>query len=273
MSLQSRLAALIAQIGADIKANDPHRLASASRVQWKRVDGSNGAYLLGEDVITGAKKDTDLSIILPGEGNGETLLGLVAQADGAPAAQITMDSEPLHPSLKRRIYVSVIPEPFGSGSSLKVYKLIASDGSSDWVLKAKPGDLEQVGEAWRKVGLAGNPAFSANWGQTRDISNGNYEYVAFYKDPLGIVHVKGSARATAAQAADGVIFQLPPGYRPNRYENYPTTGACKEVYLEGIVAPAGAGSPGGIRIATAMAINTNIILDGISFRAGDGTGA
>ena len=41
----------------------------------------------------------------------------------------------------------------------------------------------------------------------------NFTTAGFYKDPLGVVHLKG----TLVNAADNSIaFQLPPGYRPSK---------------------------------------------------------
>jgi hypothetical protein len=64
-------------------------------------------------------------------------------------------------------------------------------------------------EPWHEVGDPGEPPFRsscANYG------NGD-ETVGFYKDPVGIVHLKGGFHCTAG-AAGNVVFQLPAGYRP-----------------------------------------------------------
>lgn len=63
------------------------------------------------------------------------------------------------------------------------------------------------GEEWREVGGTGNPAFLGTW-----VNYGaGHETAAFYKDPLGRVHLKGLIKfGTISTTA----FTLPEGYRP-----------------------------------------------------------
>jgi hypothetical protein len=62
------------------------------------------------------------------------------------------------------------------------------------------------GEAWREVGATGQPAFQNSW-----VNAAGGETAAFYKDALGIVHLKGFIGSGTINA---VAFTLPEGYRP-----------------------------------------------------------
>lgn len=62
-------------------------------------------------------------------------------------------------------------------------------------------------EAWRVVGAAGQPAFANGWTNF----GGSNPGVAFYKDPAGIVRVRGLIKSGGIPS---MVFQLPAGYRP-----------------------------------------------------------
>lgn len=67
------------------------------------------------------------------------------------------------------------------------------------------------GEAWHQVGAVGEPAFQNAW---VNFLQGEAP-VTFYKDPDGIVHLRGLAMSgTLANGTTGTIFTLPAGYRP-----------------------------------------------------------
>src|SRR3954469_22536714 len=106
--------------------------------------------------------------------------------------------------------------------------LTASDIGPDSVtgseLKEKPGRGVLVGEGWHEVGAAGEPKFNYDHGTPRyddsyvNLDPTKYNTAAFYKDPLGIVHLKGAITprdTTLGASCDShSIFQLPAGYRP-----------------------------------------------------------
>jgi hypothetical protein len=106
--------------------------------------------------------------------------------------------------------------------------LVYLNGSTDYVeLWASPGqsvvaiatnthmqiDLvaSSVGvapEPWHLVGAAGEPAFANSWAN----NGGGQPVASFFRDPHGIVHLKGLVKnGTVAVAA----FTLPAGYRPD----------------------------------------------------------
>lgn len=68
---------------------------------------------------------------------------------------------------------------------------------------------------WRYVGTSGEPSFLNGWVNY----GGAWRDVAFFKDALGIVHVKGLVKSgTIGQD----VFTLPGGYRPKQGMHLPT---------------------------------------------------
>lgn len=76
--------------------------------------------------------------------------------------------------------------------------------------RANRADSLPPPEAWHLVGAPGEPQFQNGWEGFESASL--LESVAFFKDHEGIVHLKG--QATRATSASGLIFALPPGFRP-----------------------------------------------------------
>ena len=62
-------------------------------------------------------------------------------------------------------------------------------------------------DPWHVVGAAGQPAFANGWGNV----GAGYGTAAFFKDPAGIVHVRGFVTAGTLNTG---VFTLPAGYRP-----------------------------------------------------------
>jgi len=91
-------------------------------------------------------------------------------------------------------------------------------------------------EGWHEVGAAGEPTFGGNW-RNESLKRTT---VAFYKDPFGVVHLKGyAANGTVVDTAP--IFTLPPGYEPaeNTPFGTPSCGGGLSVYVNGAVTPSG----------------------------------
>jgi hypothetical protein len=65
-------------------------------------------------------------------------------------------------------------------------------------------------EAYREVGAAGQPDFENDW-ENAGFGAGT---AAFYKDALGVVHLKGTIRTGTGNGFPA--FTLPPGYRPDQ---------------------------------------------------------
>jgi hypothetical protein len=115
-------------------------------------------------------------------------------------------------------------------------------------------------EAWHEVGAAGQPAFENGWVNY----GGSFATAAFYKDTLGVVHLRGLVMSGTAGTT---IFQLPVGYRPGSNKIFTTRNAsgsgelrieqdCFFVCTDFQYVIATTGS------------NTWFSLEGVSFRAG-----
>lgn len=75
-------------------------------------------------------------------------------------------------------------------------------------LGGKPASAYSLeSEPFRLVGQADQPPFTNGW----DNYGSGSEVAAFYKDPLGVVHLRG---AIAASSTNTSAFTLPAGYRP-----------------------------------------------------------
>lgn len=77
-------------------------------------------------------------------------------------------------------------------------------------------------EAWREVGATSQPAFQNSWANLPSGSGGG-TVTAFFKDHLGLVHIKGIVTSGPPNQA---IFTLPAGYRhadTNPWQGYVQT--------------------------------------------------
>lgn len=109
-------------------------------------------------------------------------------------------------------------------------------------------------EEWRTVGATGETVtFGTNWSNT----GGTTANASFYKDPFGVVWVRGSVKNTAAGAVAAAIFTLPVGYRPDADMGFVVGGPGNlaircQVTTAGAITEldAGRGAGGSIVIAT-----------------------
>jgi hypothetical protein len=107
-------------------------------------------------------------------------------------------------------------------------------------------------EPWHLVGAPGEPKFVGSWHN----DNTSYGDVAFYKDQMGVVHLKGPA----VNSVPGFeIFRLPPGFRPEtgKFLAFPVLCSCPGDRLEI------SGSNGEVQIGGGNLVH----LEGISFKA------
>lgn len=123
--------------------------------------------------------------------------------------------------------------------------------------KSASGYASSTSEPYRDVGVPGQPQFQNGWS-----SFGDESAVGFYKDPLGVVHLKGIPSRNPGN--DKAAFTLPPGYRPSQGVAMPaaatftTSGpAFVSVGTDGAVVPVC--QPGSA---------CNIGIDGLTFRVG-----
>jgi hypothetical protein len=78
-------------------------------------------------------------------------------------------------------------------------------------------------EPWHEVGTAGNPGFQTcsvspavvPWQNNRPDTDAT---AAFYRDPYGVVHLKGSIKCSGVPSTSYFIFKLPAGYLPNKLQ-------------------------------------------------------
>ncbi len=136
-------------------------------------------------------------------------------------------------------------------------------------------------EPFHLVGASGEPQFENAWSNRGGSAVGSVDEPAgFYKDQEGIVHLQGQIVQPTAPTGS-VIFQLPPGYRPDRHKvlRVPISacdclGSVQEVITTGSVAIWGPGisatTNGAVTLDNnvAVPVGDSISLDGISFRAG-----
>lgn len=146
MSLQSRLAALITAIGADIKAlqnnlgnrlpaNETGTPLDTERVGWRRT--SDGALIAEIDAITTAGADRRGHVKVRGlsDGSGERAqVDLEARSSNPSAvAMLFMQNAPYSATRKRRASVQLTDD---SGGITYTRDIFRSDGSSDFLLAA-----------------------------------------------------------------------------------------------------------------------------------------
>jgi hypothetical protein len=131
--------------------------------------------------------------------------------------------------------------------------------------RANRADSLPPPEAWHLVGAPGEPPFQNGWQDFEPASL--LEPVAFFKDHEGIVHLKG--RATRAVSASGLIFALPPGFRPAQDKVLIQAVSCEcssalvgELDISG-TKPAEPTNSGAIYGPNA----TTVGFDGVTFRA------
>ena len=69
-------------------------------------------------------------------------------------------------------------------------------------------------ESWHEVGQTGEPAFENGW---QNLGDSRTATAAFYKDPWGVVHLKGTVKSGSNGST---IFTLPCGYGPDKDQNF-----------------------------------------------------
>ena len=69
-------------------------------------------------------------------------------------------------------------------------------------------------ESWTEVDSAGAPVFENSWVNY----DGLHNTAAFYKDPFGVVHLKGMVKSGTVPST---VFTLPTNYRPDVYFTFP----------------------------------------------------
>ena len=116
-------------------------------------------------------------------------------------------------------------------------------------------------EALRQVGTAGNPGFpSCSIGHSWQDVGGVWQNAAFYRDPLGVVHVTGAVECAVTPAPNNTLFTLPAGYASAAHIMFPATdanGQNRNISVE---------SSGDVIVGNGLPAATPVALDGVSFR-------
>jgi hypothetical protein len=115
-------------------------------------------------------------------------------------------------------------------------------------------------EAFHEVGTLGSPAFENGWSNYDDV---HYDTAAFYKDPLGVVHLKGTV-GHGPPGTSSIIFTLPVGYRPAKSGFY--TVAAENAFADVLVQGVSAGAMAG-RVELNVGGTIWVSLSGLTFRA------
>jgi hypothetical protein len=139
-------------------------------------------------------------------------------------------------------------------------------GSANTANTASTANELAPSEGWHEVGAPGEPPFENGCSHaTTGSADREYERVAFFKDKLGIVHLKGVFQCPGS---DIVAFRLPPGYRPADHRFIvesawnPTANALVPLFING----AGT-APNGTQDGAIGATTAKMGLDGVTFRA------
>jgi hypothetical protein len=126
--------------------------------------------------------------------------------------------------------------------------------------KGDTGPAGSVGkpEAFREVGTTGQPAFENGW---TNFGGAQYESTGFYKDLLGVVHLKGTIQGGSV----ATVFTLPAGYRPAKSQFFPVV--ANNLFGDVLVRGVSEGGEAGRVHFNSGDDSSFVSLNGISFRA------
>jgi hypothetical protein len=119
-------------------------------------------------------------------------------------------------------------------------------------------------EAFHEIGAPGEPGFQSPWSNF----GGSLTTAGFYKDQLGIVHLKGAVHGTTT----GTVFTLPAADAPARdvIEGVGRDAGGALIEICGTLGLDACIPAGQVRVLTSNGgISDNVYLDGVTFRAGE----
>jgi hypothetical protein len=122
-----------------------------------------------------------------------------------------------------------------------------------------PAGTMPAPEAWHFVGGSGEPAFQNSW-SNYDTAGTTWRRAAFWRDPVGVLHLTGLIQA----GAPGTVFTLPTGFRMTGDAG----SAIFAVMANGGTARVDVATSGIVSVSsyTTGANNTFVSLAGITFR-------
>jgi hypothetical protein len=119
-------------------------------------------------------------------------------------------------------------------------------------------------EDWHEVGAPGEPDFLGGWEnlEIEEPAPAQFSTTAFYKDQIGVVHLRGTLKSTGGQ----FVFRLPPGFRPaaGTSLNFPVICDCEG---PGTISIFGGGTDPEFEGMVSGGGGEQLSLDGIAFRA------
>ena len=167
-------------------------MAGTGYAAFKLPNNSVGTKQLKKDAVTGAKVKKGS---LDGSDIKLATLGTVPAATKAVAAETATRATSAENATR-------------AGTAANADHAVTADSASS-IPPAGPIHL---------VGTPGEPPFLSNSTNHPFPSvpgaSGTYQHVGFYKDHEGIVHLEGVVDAGKEGPAPGLLFVLPPGYRP-----------------------------------------------------------
>jgi hypothetical protein len=124
-------------------------------------------------------------------------------------------------------------------------------------LTIDPGGVKIEQEAWKAVSSGD---FKNGWVNWKDLAEG-YAPAGYFRDSLGIVHLRGVVQDGTVGWGTGVIFTLPAGYRPE-YRSVHTVMSSPGVFGQLEVA-----ANGDVVACFPEEKQRSFSLDGVTFRA------
>jgi hypothetical protein len=210
---------------------------------------SVGTKQLKNKAVTGAKvKDGSLT----GTDVNASTLGTVPKATSATSAGSASKADDAD-------------KLGGAGAGAYVKGADAVGGSALGGTYAAP--TLKASEALHFVGSGGEPTFDfCNSGNTKTWVNAGSTFgsAAYYRDPMGIVHLSGTVKCPTAAAQNGkIVFTLPAGFRPPKQYVFTVARGPESVgkieVQEGGVLNFGA-------LVSAPGVEETVNLNGIDFR-------
>jgi hypothetical protein len=172
-----------------------------------------------------------------------------------------------------------------TGKDIKLGSLgtVPSAANAANAARAAVADTLAPTEATHLLGAPGQPAFEGGSSNLPGEAGAQFASGGFYKDPTGTVHLQGTVQVGASGSVPGLVFRLPPGFRPaagqllvfNTFcSRFLSKGCAKgeggelQGYAPIIVGGSGA-APGGQDYSAGVVApqNSVVSLDGITFRA------
>lgn len=207
MSLQTRLGAFIAAVGADIKALKAPKVSGIARgqadssIQW--IKQSDGSLVAKADSYASTNIQSAEFMSKQGQaGASKTAMAILT------AEEKGVWNESLGENVAERTQLAVVQEdPLSSSQdrgAIRIYAgnlsrlLFGSSGYSDFVQKSDA-------TAWTTVSYAANE---------RRLGNLVENEVQYYKDAVGQVHFRGLLERTTTWTLPITLFTIPAGFRP-----------------------------------------------------------